>query len=843
MSPLHNRRAWLLGVSFTVLVVLLANAPAGAGRHPAISSNRAEAPAEIDLTVIAVNVREVDLAWRTPPNLPAVSGFTIHRDGQLIASVPADIFEFVDTSAVPGSRYNYSVSAVNRAGVRLGVSRTKRAVMPLIPDKIDDVPPTSPEDLTATAFPGYILLDWYGANDDTDLTGYLIKRNGRRLELVNSGTLSYRDTSVKPAETYIYSVEAIDTMGNHSKPEEVAGTSSGTVMGPSGLSQPSMYLPFIANGEPQKKTDADTTSFSAFAYNPKLRRYPYLTDLVGPYVTINWATDTSSQAGSVTYGQVGSEPCTAHSVAATRSSISINSVSVYQWKAMLTLTPDTKYCYRVFLGSGPPVDLLGSDASPEFWTQIPAGEDESFSFIVIGDWGDVDNGEPYQSALMGFIAQSGARFALTTGDNSYSSGSQTNYGDLVETGPGVSGGFGPQGWGLPGRSMAMFPALGNHGMSNADTAGNTHLVNWPQAKAAMLSNGRYVSEFYGGIDGTTGRDYPSAWYAFDAGIARFYVLKAAWADTNTGNASSVYEVDYHYHWTPASAQYQWLANDLATHPSALKFAFFHYPLYSDNAHEESDTFLQGPNSLEGLLKQHGVNLVFNGHAHLYQRNVVDGLTTYVIGATGVKLQRMDAGCSSSDAYALGWSNSQNRGYACGAAPVPATQGHVYSFVKVSVNGTTITVSPMNALGQVFDEQVYQFGGSSPTSTPTATPTATPLPPTETATATSTPLPATPTGTPLPPTEPATPTATPLPPTEPATPTATPLPTTEPATPTATPLPPTEPATPTATPLPTTEPATPTATPLPRPHRAGHTDRHAIADHRAGHTDRHAIATH
>ena len=50
-------------------------------------------------------------------------------------------------------------------------------------------------------------------------------------------------------------------------------------------------------------------------------------------------------------------------------------------------------------------------------------------------------------------------------------------------------------------------------------------------------------------------------------------------------------------------------------------AVFHYPLYSDQKHENSDTFLQGPSSLQGLLDQYGVKLAFNGHAHIYQRNI------------------------------------------------------------------------------------------------------------------------------------------------------------------------------------------------------------------------------
>ena len=54
---------------------------------------------------------------------------------------------------------------------------------------------------------------------------------------------------------------------------------------------------------------------------------------------------------------------------------------------------------------------------------------------------------------MSQIAVSGVRFAVGTGDTAYPSGTQTNYGDLVETGPSVSTVFGPQFWTKAGASI------------------------------------------------------------------------------------------------------------------------------------------------------------------------------------------------------------------------------------------------------------------------------------------------------------------------------------------------------------------------------------------------------
>src|SRR6185436_20257349 len=91
-----------------------------------------------------------------------------------------------------------------------------------------------------------------------------------------------------------------------------------------------------------------TTTLAAAGYSPQLRRYPYLTDVVGSYATINWATDRTSSSGAVRWGKVGSEACTAHYVPAFRTSVTVNGAAEYQWKALLDLAPGTQYCYRVY---------------------------------------------------------------------------------------------------------------------------------------------------------------------------------------------------------------------------------------------------------------------------------------------------------------------------------------------------------------------------------------------------------------------------------------------------------------------------------------------------------------
>ena len=441
-----------------------------------------------------------------------------------------------------------------------------------------------------------------------------------------------------------------------------------------------------------------TVAQSAHAVpSASLTRYPYLTDAVQTSVTINWATDRSGATGSVKWGPPGA--CTTHSLAATKTAMTVVSSPQYQWKATIPVTPDTVYCYRVLLGSS---DLLGRDPSPRFTSQVAAGSTAPFSFAVFGDWGQTYAGGTNvdQANVLAQMARSGARFAVMTGDTAYPGGGQSEYGDLHQTGTGISTVFGPAFWAIPGRSLPVFNVTGNHGFTN----GAVQILNWPEGNAAAKSNGRYRMETYPSINGSTATSYPSMWYAFDAGGARFYALTAAWSDANIGRGST-YRDDRDAHWTASSAEYLWLKADLAAHPGSLKFAFWHYPLYADSSGQPSDTFLQGgPGTLQGLLDQYDVNLAFNGHAHGYERNRPDsgGVVSYVVGNGGAALGKV-SDCSAFDLFALG------SGSHCGAAPSGLSNARVYGFLKVTVAGRRVTVTPTNSLGGTYDVQTYDFG--------------------------------------------------------------------------------------------------------------------------------------
>ena len=107
------------------------------------------------------------------------------------------------------------------------------------------------------------------------------------------------------------------------------------------------------------------------------------------------------------------------------------------------------------------------------------------------------------------------------------------------------------------------------------------------------------------------------YYTFKKGNVRFFALDSNYMDR---------------------VQLAWLEQELKDSGSDWKIAYFHHPLYASGKHG-SQTDLRAV--LEPLLVAHGVNVVFAGHEHFYQRIKPQmGITHFVSGAAG-QLRRGD----------------------------------------------------------------------------------------------------------------------------------------------------------------------------------------------------------
>jgi len=110
------------------------------------------------------------------------------------------------------------------------------------------------------------------------------------------------------------------------------------------------------------------------------------------------------------------------------------------------------------------------------------------------------------------------------------------------------------------------------------------------------------------------------WYAFTYGCARFIGI-----DTN---------VDF----SNGSAQYSWLVNELQSREYAAsqwQFVCLHHPPYTSASAHPGDTEVQ--TWLVPLFEQYGVDVVFAGHNHNYERSFKSGVYHIVTGGGGAPL--------------------------------------------------------------------------------------------------------------------------------------------------------------------------------------------------------------
>ena len=92
--------------------------------------------------------------------------------------------------------------------------------------------------------------------------------------------------------------------------------------------------------------------------------------------------------------------------------------------------------------------------------------------------------------------------------------------------------------------------------------------------------------------------------------------------------------------TPDSPQGKWLANDLAKHQARCTLAYFHHPRFSSGPHGRRQSAVD----LWTALSRAGVDVVVNGHDHIYERfgpmtengdrDNENGMREFIVGTGG-----------------------------------------------------------------------------------------------------------------------------------------------------------------------------------------------------------------
>jgi hypothetical protein len=127
-------------------------------------------------------------------------------------------------------------------------------------------------------------------------------------------------------------------------------------------------------------------------------------------------------------------------------------------------------------------------------------------------------------------------------------------------------------------------------------------------------------------------------------------------------------------------QVEWLEKELSGSKERWKIPFFHHPPYSSGGRHGSDLRLRA--QVEPLFLQHGVNVVFTGHDHFYERTRPQQGITYFVTGSGGKLAPGDLR-SNSPMMARGFDTDQ-------------------AFMVVNIDGDRLTFQAISRTGTVID---------------------------------------------------------------------------------------------------------------------------------------------
>lgn len=374
----------------------------------------------------------------------------------------------------------------------------------------------------------------------------------------------------------------------------------------------------------------------------------------------------------------------------------------HQYEAHITgLQPDTRYFYGIYDGSR---QLTPGDESFRFRTLPEPGTARDCTFWVVGDSGTGRRmPRTVHRAAIDWMKQQGIELDLYThvGDMAYNDGKDREFTDTF---------FDVYEDTL--RHVTCFPAFGNHeGHSSNGNAGI----------------GPYFDAYICPTEGQSGGE-PSgteAYYSYDFGRAHFIVLNSHDADRRTSAAMAT-----------------WLRQDLDKLDPARTdwvMAYWHHPPYTKGSHD-SDKELQlieMRKYIIPILESGGVDLVFTGHSHIYERSMlVDGAhatpTTALRDPVSGKHVILDDGDGHKDrdgAYrkseglpanqgsiqiVAGHGGTKNSAKYGGLSPIMRTVSLLHGSVVVQIKGRTLDAKMISYQGKEIDNfQIIKEGKITP----------------------------------------------------------------------------------------------------------------------------------
>jgi len=292
------------------------------------------------------------------------------------------------------------------------------------------------------------------------------------------------------------------------------------------------------------------------------------------------------------------------------------------------LEPETTYHYAA---------VSGELASPDFTLRTAPHRDTPFLFSV---WGDSRTDyRTHQSVIKAML------------DRPRKPDIALNVGDVVTTGDQYDQ------WGrehfLPIRSLGFtvptYIAIGNHEYGGF---GYGNPVKWFEIFVNQPGN-----EYY---------------FAFTYGNSRFIVV-------NPQDQPGAYNI------APGTEQYEWLIREFESEEyksATFHFIFLHEPPYSEGwsgGYYDGESALR--TNLVPLVEKYGIDILFAGHTHDYERGMQNGAYYIIAGGGGASLD---------DTIYHDW-------------PHIELVKFIYHFVEVDINGNKLEFRAIDRAGNIFDE--------------------------------------------------------------------------------------------------------------------------------------------
>ncbi len=363
-----------------------------------------------------------------------------------------------------------------------------------------------------------------------------------------------------------------------------------------------------------------------------------------------------------------------------------------QYEATISgLKPATTYHYAVYDGD---LLLAGGEDTHHFTTHPAAGTQAPLRFWVVGDSG---TGGRVQAKVHKAMREFTRRqdypidIYLHVGDMAYSNGTDEEF---------SRGFFNPYRQTL--RNTVCWPAMGNHEGRTSD--GQTQVGPYYDC---------YVLPTHGEAGGLPSGT--EAYYAFDYGNVHFIVLNSHDLDRS-----------------PDAPMAKWLQSDLEQTTADWIFTYWHHPPYSKGS-KDTDTDLTSIEMRENImpiLEAGGVDMVFSGHSHIYERSMlIDGAYATPTTAEGVILDDGDGNPNGDGSYRKSTGLHPHEGTVAvvtghGGAPVrrmgtsPLMRCVIYpehGSMIVDVDGDTASVIMLDAQGDQRDAfQIVKRGHVTPT---------------------------------------------------------------------------------------------------------------------------------